>query len=76
MTINSAMLSRDLGRVRELRALNHLDVAQRLERCERERTLLVAALSKMLANGPGADHGLGAELSARDLLRELGEVAS
>jgi len=37
---------------------------------------LVAALRKMLANGPGADHGLGAELSARDLLRELGEVKS
>ena len=37
---------------------------------------LVAALSKMLANGPGADHGLGAELSARDLLRDLGEAQS
>jgi len=79
MTINSAMLSRDLGRVRELRALNHLDVAQRLERCERERTLLVASLRDLACphdSPPSVSDSISSLNRARALLRELGEVKS
>ena len=67
---------RNLDRIRELRALPHLDVAQRLEHCERDRAQLVDALRGSVNATAGIDAALArlkAREDARALLRSLGE---
>ena len=68
---------RNLDRIRELHALPHLDVAQRLEHCERDRAQLVAKAQALLAllraTAPTADARTKAMGDMGALLRSLGE---
>jgi len=77
---------RNLDRIRELHALPHLDVAQRLEHCERDRAQLVDALRELhaiderkLAATEKRPYAIGVSVIRgrvelnRALLRSLGE---